>query len=150
MTFNCTCTFGWEGSHCQTKVNYCEHIRCLNNGVCRPLFRNYTCECLAGSYYGLHCEITTTRIIIYQIVSKSFAYIAIIAMTSVSTFIIVMDILKYYFGIDPIYRNWRRLQRIQRIETNVFYTNRLSINGIRPSLKSSNVKSSVTLIRASL
>jgi hypothetical protein len=33
-------------------------------------------------------------------VSKSFAYIAIIAMASFALFIVVMDVLKYYFGID--------------------------------------------------
>ena len=35
-----------------------------------------------------------------QIVSKSVAYIAILAMISTAMFIVIMDIVKYCFGID--------------------------------------------------
>jgi hypothetical protein len=47
---------------------------------------------------------------IYRIVSKSFAYVAIVAM-----FVIIMDILKYCFGIDPprkdLERVWRKKKK---------------------------------------
>ncbi|CAF4209068.1 unnamed protein product, partial [Adineta steineri] len=99
-TFNCSCKSGWEGKHCEHKISHCLNITCENNGICRPLLLNYTCECLGNFYSGRHCEITATKIIIYKIISKSFAYIAIIAMASVMIFIIVMDVLKYFFGID--------------------------------------------------
>jgi hypothetical protein len=83
----------------------------MNNGVCRPLLLNYTCECLSGSYSGRHCEITAKRIIIYKIVSKSFAYIVIIAITTVAMFVLIMDILKYCFGIDPVHVERERYRR---------------------------------------
>ena len=82
-------------------VNYCENVTCLNKGVCRPLFLNYTCECLGTSYSGRHCEIVATSTIIRQTVSKSFGYIAILFLVVVISFFVIMDILKYCFGIDP-------------------------------------------------
>ena len=113
-TFDCTCVSGWEGSHCETQINYCGNVTCLNDGVCRPLLRDYKCECLNGSFYGVHCEITTTRVIIFRIVSKSFAFIAILAMTTVVTFVVVMDVLKYYFDIDPVKENRMLLRQMQQ------------------------------------
>ena len=75
---------------------------------------NYTCECLGDSYSGRHCEIIATRIVVYKIVSKSFAYIAIIAMSTVIMFVIIMDILKYCFGIDPVREELEQIQREKR------------------------------------
>jgi len=80
----------------------CLNITCLNNGVCRPLLLDFECECLGDSYSGRYCEITSNRIHILQIVSKSFAYIAIIVMVTVAIFIVIMDVLKYCFSIDPV------------------------------------------------
>lgn len=111
VTFICHCKDGWTGQRCQTMINYCENITCYNNGVCRPLFMNYTCECLGDSYFGKHCEETATKIVVFQIVSKSFAYVGIIALICVAIFIVVMDILKYCFGIDPVREERERLQR---------------------------------------
>jgi hypothetical protein len=48
---------------------------------------------------------------IYKIVSKSFAYIAIIVMSIVAMFVVIMDILKYCFGIDPIREDLERIRR---------------------------------------
>jgi hypothetical protein len=92
-------------------INFCVHITCQNKGVCRPLLGNYPCECLDDSYYGQHCEHTAKRIIIYKIISKSVSYIAIIVMASVAMFIVIMDILKYCFGIDPVHEERERLRR---------------------------------------
>jgi uncharacterized membrane protein len=83
----------------------------MNNGVCRSLFKNYTCECLGDSYSGHYCEIISSKTQIYVIISKSFAYIAIIAMISVAMFVIIMDVLKYYFGIDPVQKERERFRR---------------------------------------
>jgi hypothetical protein len=93
-------------------INYC--VKCLNNGVCRPLLLNYTCECLGDSYYGPHCELTETKIIIYKIVSKSFAYVAIVAMTIVAMFVVIMDVLRYCFGIDLTREELERYRREKR------------------------------------
>ena len=101
-TFICQCAPGWQDVHCQTKINYCNEGTCLNNGVCQSILLNYTCHCLTESYSGRHCEQTANRIVILQRVSKSFAYIAIISMTGVALFVITMDVLKYFFYIDPV------------------------------------------------
>jgi hypothetical protein len=48
-------------------------------------------------------------------VSKSLAYIAIIAIISVAMFIIIMDVLKYFFNIDPIHQELERIQPKKKI-----------------------------------
>jgi hypothetical protein len=87
------------------------HPSCLNNSVCRPLFRDYTCECLGDSYSGRHCEITVSKIVVRQPISKSFATVAIIIMLSTAIFIITMDVVKYYFGIDLTREEFKRVQQ---------------------------------------
>jgi hypothetical protein len=88
----------------------------MNNGVCRPLLLNYTCECVGDNFYsGRHCEISATKILIYKTISKSFAYVAIIAMTVVAMFVVIMDILKYFFGIDPVDEEREKIQRAKRM-----------------------------------
>jgi hypothetical protein len=119
--FVCLCEHGWQGTHCQTMSNYCENVTCDNNGVCRTLFRNYTCECLGNNYSGRHCEITSTKIKIYRIVSKSFAYVAILVMISFAMFIIIMDILKYCFGIDLTREEAERFRREKQAKKRKFY-----------------------------
>ena len=111
VNFICQCQEGWTGRRCESMINYCENITCENNGVCRSLFMNYTCECLGDSYSGRHCENTATQVVILQTVSKTFAYVGIIAMICVAAFIVIMDILKYCFGIDPVREERERMQR---------------------------------------
>ena len=96
--------------------NLCAPDTCLNNGVCRPLLLNYKCECLGDSFSGRRCEIVATKILIYRFMSKSFAYIAIIAMTTVAMFVVIMDILKYCFGIDPVHEERERLRRQKQVQ----------------------------------
>lgn len=100
--FNCTCAQHWEGHLCEREVNYCSEKICYNKGQCRPLFGRAVCECLKGSYSGDQCEIVEEKLVVSQMISKSFAYIAIIVLCSVIAFVVVMDILKYCFGIDPV------------------------------------------------
>ncbi|CAF4070822.1 unnamed protein product [Adineta steineri] len=132
-TFDCLCDNGWEGNHCESMINYCSNITCENSAICRPLLLNYTCECLSNNYYGRHCEFSTTKIIIYKIISKSFAYIAIIAMTIVAMFVVIMDILTYCFGIDLTREERERFRREKRgrrwnrsANQNLIYVNALS------------------------
>ena len=94
--------------HCETKINYCENVTCLNNGVCRPILLNYTCECLGTSFSGRYCEIVAKTMIIRQMTSKSFGYISIIFIGVIVMFFIIMDVLKYGFGIDPAKRRIRK------------------------------------------
>ena len=101
-TFLCQCAAGWTDSHCETKINYCENVTCLNNGVCKPLLLNYTCLCLGTSYSGRHCEITANGMIIRKTVCRSISYVAIIVMLSFVIFIVTMDVSKYCFHIDPV------------------------------------------------
>jgi hypothetical protein len=115
-TFLCLCTPGWEGTHCEIQINYCEIITCQNKGLCRPLFMNYTCECLGDSYFGRHCEIIAPKILMYKIFSKSSASIAIIAMASVVMFVIIMDALKYFFHIDLIRAELERIRREKQLK----------------------------------
>jgi hypothetical protein len=115
--FGCVCDDGWQGIHCESMINYCDfdNVTCENKGVCRPLLLNYTCECVGNNFYsGRHCEIKSRKIIIFNIVSKSFAYIAIIALIVVAMFVIIMDILKYCFGIDPVHHERERYRREKR------------------------------------
>lgn len=91
-------------------INYCQNITCKNQGVCRPLFLDYKCECLSGSYSGQYCEIIAKKIILYQTVAKSFAYVSIIAIVCVGMFVIIMDVLKYVFGIDPVREELERMK----------------------------------------
>ncbi|CAF4394337.1 unnamed protein product, partial [Adineta steineri] len=37
---------GWQGVHCEIKINYCKNITCYNQGVCQSLSSNYTCLCI--------------------------------------------------------------------------------------------------------
>lgn len=115
-TFLCLCDEGWTGTYCETKVNYCDGVKCENNGVCRPLFRNYTCECLGTSYSGRHCEHVATSMVIRQVVSKSCGYIAIIFLVVVVSFFVIMDILKYGFGIDPTKDELAKIRRQKAIK----------------------------------
>ena len=98
--FLCLCTDGWTGNYCQEKVNYCKNVTCKNNGVCRPLFRDYLCECVSSNYYGRHCEITTRALVVRKNISMSLSYIAIACLLTVISFFVTMDLLKYLFRID--------------------------------------------------
>ena len=110
-TFVCACPADWQGDHCEIPVNYCFDVTCANNGVCRSLSSDYKCECLGGSYSGRHCEVKSSQLKVHQAMSRSFAYVAICALIIVALFIIVMDVLKYAFGIDPVREDRERHQR---------------------------------------
>jgi hypothetical protein len=113
-TFICLCKTGWHGIHCETKINYCENITCFNKGVCQPSFLTFTCRCVDDNYSGQYCEVTSNQMVIHQRISKSFAYIAIIAIISMIMFIVTLDGLKYLFGIDVVGKRLKPKAKKQR------------------------------------
>ncbi|CAF1119416.1 unnamed protein product [Adineta ricciae] len=116
-SFICICVNDWQGEHCQTKINHCENITCYNNGVCKTLSQNYTCQCIGDSYSGRHCERTLSKRALQQSISRSFAYVAIMAIAIVALFIIIMDVSTYVFGIDPVKSVRRELRRRPKYKT---------------------------------
>ena len=97
-------------------INYCDNITCANNGVCRRSFMNYTCDCVDESYSGRYCEIVGKKLVVLKFVSKSFSYIAITFLAIVAAFFVIMDILKYCFGIDPTKDELERIRRAKAIQ----------------------------------
>jgi hypothetical protein len=85
-------------------------VKCQNNGQCRQSLLDFTCECTLKDFSGRYCEVKSNSVTTKQTVNRSFAYIAIIAMGAVAGFIVLLDILKYGFHIDPVDEERKRLQ----------------------------------------
>ena len=64
-------------------------------------------------YSGRHCEITAHALVTRKTVSKSFSYVAILSISLLVGIIILLDVLKYLFHIDPAgtHRLRRKRQR---------------------------------------
>ena len=127
-TFRCLCSPGWQGVRCETMIDLCANITCLNKGVCRPSLLNYTCECLGESYSGRHCEIKSASIATRQIVSRSLVFVAILAIGSVMVFIVVLDLLKYCFGIRPVDLETERDKSVKLINRPTFIVRFIYVN----------------------
>ncbi len=113
ITFQCHCVPGYDGINCQLISDKCGNIKCENNGICSSSNVSWSCRCLDASLYsGEYCQHKSTALVIKQVLSKSFASIAITAITMVFLFVIIMDILKYIFKIDPVDRE-RRLMKLK-------------------------------------
>lgn len=69
-------------------------------------------------YLSTICEHTADHIVLKKMVSKSFAYIAILAICGVALFVIVMDLLKYCFGIDPVAKERGKRSKKKRRKMN--------------------------------
>ena len=102
VNFSCLCTPEHTGVHCEVLIHRCHQNPCLNRGVCQRLPLDYKCDCLTSDYSGRHCEHVSTRLLIRQYISKGIAYVCIFAIVITVGFVIVMDGLKYIFGIDPV------------------------------------------------
>ncbi|CAF2683712.1 unnamed protein product [Rotaria sp. Silwood2] len=113
-TFKCICEHGYDGSHCELISDMCINITCQNKGICFPSHLSWTCLCLDPELYsGSYCEHKSSSLVVKQVLSKSFASIAIVAIIAVFLFVIIMDILKYVFKIDPVDRE-RRLMELEQ------------------------------------
>ncbi|CAF4202848.1 unnamed protein product, partial [Adineta steineri] len=98
----CTCPTGKLGGHCQYEVDICANITCQNYGVCSSSYGNWSCECINPDFYsGTYCQIKSSSLHVKEIVSRSFACVAIGCISTVIGFIILMDVLKYGFHINP-------------------------------------------------
>jgi len=73
-----------------------------------------------------------TSIVIRQYIAKGFAYIAIIAISTVACFVIVLDILKYGFGIDPVCEERELIRRKQALLKRRNCETRKPLNIVRP------------------
>ena len=118
-TFECQCLPGYEGDNCEINTDYCQDVTCQNNGQCRSLLLNFTCECLTTDFTGLYCEIKSSSLTIHQIINNSLASVAILAIVFVLSVVILMDFLKYFFHIDPsredrVYVQRKREKRRQK------------------------------------
>ncbi|CAF3746170.1 unnamed protein product [Adineta steineri] len=110
--FYCNCSKSFTGVHCELKVNLCVNIKCQNHGICQTVNMSWSCICLTSLfYYGNYCEIETSALKVKQALSKSFASVAITVLVLTCSFVIIMDVLKYVFKIDPI--KAERLKQLQ-------------------------------------
>ena len=114
MTFYCECEYGYTGIHCELTINLCGNITCANRGLCQTINMTWKCTCLDSSlFYGDYCQFQTNFLLIRKALSRSFASVAITAIVSTCSFIVLMDILKYVFHIDPVKAERQRCQKRQ-------------------------------------
>ena len=117
--FECTCVVEYEGDRCQSLVNFCRNVTCVNGGVCRSRYNRGTCVCNDDFYYGQYCELlkTSTNVRInlnrgdgrlsWSLPNRSslcvgIGWLMIFVLSTFVSYILLMDILKYVFGIDPV------------------------------------------------
>ncbi|CAF0759798.1 unnamed protein product [Adineta ricciae] len=113
-TFVCLCRQGYEGLNCELVSNMCTNITCENRGACRSSELSWQCHCVDPTVYsGVYCEHESKSLVVKKALGKSFASIAIAAIVVVFLFVIVMDVLKYGFMIDPVERE-RQLMKDER------------------------------------
>ena len=101
-THICQCAPGWKGFACEKRIDYCANVTCENRGVCRSRLSSYECLCLGTSYSGRHCEIVSKKTAVLRSVASAMTYIMALIVGGFIAFIVIMDILKYVFGIDPV------------------------------------------------
>nr|XP_058155717.1 sushi, nidogen and EGF-like domain-containing protein 1 isoform X4 [Dasypus novemcinctus]XP_058155718.1 sushi, nidogen and EGF-like domain-containing protein 1 isoform X4 [Dasypus novemcinctus] len=53
--YQCVCSKGYEGAHCELETDECRAQPCRNGGSCRDLPGAFVCQCPAG-FLGVHCE----------------------------------------------------------------------------------------------
>ena len=114
MTFYCECRSGYTGTYCELIIDLCGNITCANKGICQTINMAWQCTCLDSSlFYGDYCQFQTNFLLIRKALSRSFASIAITIIFSTCSFIVLMDILKYVFHIDPAKAERQRYRKRQ-------------------------------------
>ncbi|XP_076079092.1 collagen alpha-6(VI) chain-like [Mytilus galloprovincialis] len=54
-SYRCDCDYGYTGNHCETDINECEGVTCLNQGTCVDHIGYFTCNC-RQFFEGTYCE----------------------------------------------------------------------------------------------
>lgn len=100
--FRCECAEAYNGLHCELQVDLCGNITCQNNGFCKTTDLVWKCICIDDKlFYGDYCEFQSNSLKVLKALSRSFASVAITAIALTCSFVILMDLLKYVFHIDP-------------------------------------------------
>ena len=85
------------------EIDICANISCKNDAQCASSYGNWSCLCTNTELYsGAYCQIKSSSLITKEIVSRSFGGVAIGCISTVVGFVIIMDVLKYGFNIDPV------------------------------------------------
>lgn len=101
----CVCPTGKSGVYCQYQVDTCGNIKCENDGKCISSYGNWSCRCTNNDLYsGTYCEIKSSSLRTKEIITRSLTAVVIGCIATVMGFVILMDVLKYVFKIDPVHR----------------------------------------------
>ncbi|CAF1343365.1 unnamed protein product [Rotaria magnacalcarata] len=90
----CLCPEGFQGDFCEDNIDDCANIKCSHHGICQDDMNSYKCLCFDG-YYGNQCEERSVQIVLFEIVTKSFAFVAILLIISIACLAIASDIHTY-------------------------------------------------------
>jgi hypothetical protein len=99
MEFKCVCQPSFEGLFCESNI-VCKNVTCSNGGNCIADYSNFSCNC--PTYFnGIFCEDKDSDLIVLETVSASISVVGIIAITSWCLFILLMDLSRYVFKMEP-------------------------------------------------
>ena len=48
---------GYTGSNCETNIDDCAGLPCLNNASCIDLVNSYRCDCSGTGFEGFNCQV---------------------------------------------------------------------------------------------
>jgi len=99
LDFACVCNSTlYEGTRCQTPIDYCLNETCSGNGVCQSVNGVAQCTC-TSLYYGQHCEIETNTVTQSEQVKKAATAITIVGIATIYLICIIFDVLRFRFNV---------------------------------------------------
>lgn len=105
------CLKGWMGDHCEQRNNSCQYHKCENGGQCLIVADEPVCQCLGDNFYsGERCQYRQTKLVVFETLSKSFSWLAIIIFYSFGLFIVLMGFLKYGLHINVTAKKSKEIQ----------------------------------------